>query len=443
MKVADLRRELESRGRDSRGLKAQLVARLEEVLREEAEAKEAKPDVEMKEADPEKPGDAAAETSENDDAKESGEKPRVSPLSDREQDRIRRHHRLPDTPALPAWPSRTAKGGRLRLESASLSQLLSNRLDSGGRESAFEVALFCEQFHEMLVRDCAYNICTALADCEQNEGEAGTTGAATSADDGSETQRKRPRLDSSAAADAGADEAATGLTRTIRPALLQACEFFDRDRTGQLASRDIEELVLSLGLLHSRSQIRRWVDKASGTEGASSLRYRRLTDRAVTAAEADAGYTAESAAQESGDSRPAPACSSEPVAARRFRPTAAAARPGCGCGCCDRPRPPWLPRGYAEYRQLLRDALDAVNAARQPFVDLFEAERLAIEEARKQREAEAAAAEAAKAAAAEAEKAAAAEAGDGEADNSDSVKPDEAEISEVEGGKEWAVVDAV
>ncbi|PAA63877.1 hypothetical protein BOX15_Mlig015350g3 [Macrostomum lignano] len=485
MKVADLRRELESRGRDSRGLKAQLVARLEEVLREEAEAKE---------ADPEKPGDAAAETSENDDAKESGEKPRVSPLSDREQDRIRRHHRLPDTPALPAWPSRTAKGGRLRLESASLSQLLSNRLDSGGRESAFEVALFCEQFHEMLVRDCAYNICTALADCEQNEGEAGTTGAATSADDGSETQRKRPRLDSSAAADAGADEAATGLTRTIRPALLQACEFFDRDRTGQLASRDIEELVLSLGLLHSRSQIRRWVDKASGTEGASSLRYRRLTDRAVTAAEADAGYTAESAAQESGDSRPAPSvfqraggCPPVPAdggggqARLRLRLLRSAEATLAAVSARERLCRDEIPlaasgleeadnrrreaetetvelkervetltqetaehkRGYAEYRQLLRDALDAVNAARQPFVDLFEAERLAIEEARKQREAEAAAAEAAKAAAAEAEKAAAAEAGDGEADNSDSVKPDEAEISEVEGGKEWAVVDAV
>uniref|UniRef100_A0A1I8FEQ5 S1-like domain-containing protein n=1 Tax=Macrostomum lignano TaxID=282301 RepID=A0A1I8FEQ5_9PLAT len=153
MKVADLRRELEvARSRFSRRTQGQLVARLEEVLREEAEGKGGQTGCRDEGGRPREAWRCRPLKHPKTMTLKNPEKPRVSPLSDREQDRIRRHHRLPDTPALPAWPSRTAKGGRLRLESASLSQqLLSNRLDSGGRESAFEVALFCEQFHEMLL----------------------------------------------------------------------------------------------------------------------------------------------------------------------------------------------------------------------------------------------------------------------------------------------------
>uniref|UniRef100_A0A1I8H6H8 SAP domain-containing protein n=1 Tax=Macrostomum lignano TaxID=282301 RepID=A0A1I8H6H8_9PLAT len=250
MKVPDLRRELELRGLSNKGLKAQLIARLEEALQkqqqEEQEKEKQQDDGEQKKSDEKAKTDDGTEAS-KDDAASAMPAPPPPPkeLTEAEKDRLRRMHKLPDAPALFVTPSRTARNGRLDCQLIPLAQLLAYRLDAS-REHTFEVSMFAEQFNDMLSRDCAFNISAAL-------------------------ERKAKSL------------------RTFRPDLLLSFVYFDRDRAGYLLCRDLEDLLHGLGTLRSRYQARRLAEllAASSSATASSsrrsselpmLRYRCLTD---------------------------------------------------------------------------------------------------------------------------------------------------------------------
>ncbi|VDP95001.1 unnamed protein product [Trichobilharzia regenti] len=160
--VSDLRNELAARKLDTKGLKVNLVARLQSALDEE---KKADAPEEMKVDE-----DSKAEQTPNKIASPSATQPKddSKDLSEKERRRLERLYRLGDKPAIVIHPNKSAKGGRFDCHRVSLFSLLDYRTEDQ-KEHNFEVSLFAEQFHEMLQRDAAFTIFKAIHDAPEKE----------------------------------------------------------------------------------------------------------------------------------------------------------------------------------------------------------------------------------------------------------------------------------
>ncbi|XP_074647315.1 cell division cycle and apoptosis regulator protein 1-like [Tubulanus polymorphus] len=167
IKVADMRRELEARGVNSKGLKSQLMARLTKALKTEQE----KDGNESSDATPEKTGETTAKddkskekdgkTKDDDDEKRKREDEDKRKREEKDRAIKERRYQLPDTPHIIVHPSGTAKNGRFDCTVMSLSVLLDYRPEDT-KEHSFEVSLFAELFNEMLMRDAGFRIYKAL-----------------------------------------------------------------------------------------------------------------------------------------------------------------------------------------------------------------------------------------------------------------------------------------
>lgn len=200
LKVQPLRKELEARGLSPRGLKSALIQRLTEAVEKEQRLENESKDVEMKEEVKKEEDfvkmemgkeDSKNETIQEDtilkdekieddsDKKEVKEEMKKEEKSDESKEekveteepkkpkidvgRIKRHYTLPEShPSIPVHPNSEFKKGNFDCLTTSLSSLLDYRQDDN-KESIFEVSVFAEAFYEMLQRQHAFNIYTALS----------------------------------------------------------------------------------------------------------------------------------------------------------------------------------------------------------------------------------------------------------------------------------------
>ncbi|VEL32344.1 unnamed protein product, partial [Protopolystoma xenopodis] len=167
MSVSDLRNELALRNIDSKGLKAQLQSRLQTALDDEKAKENAggdKTDDDTRaEQTPTKTATPAAGSTHQEKEKDDSKQ-----LSEKDRRRLERLYRLGDRPSILVHPNKAARGGRFDCHRVSLHTLLDYRTDEM-KEPNFEVALFAEQFHEMMQRDCAFNIFKAIYNAPEKE----------------------------------------------------------------------------------------------------------------------------------------------------------------------------------------------------------------------------------------------------------------------------------
>jgi hypothetical protein len=241
-------------------------------------------------------------------------------------------YKLPQLPQIIVHPSKTAKSGKFECQLLSLSHLLDYRKDDN-KESAFEVSLFAEYFNEMLIRDFGFNIYKSLLSIRTDKDKelfalaatttansnkrklsvsAGGSSDITNSDNETIIKRSKsneedkPQIDdeqptinklttevqkeetnlSQPQQQATAIIKPTTTTtiqltkpkpKTVYPELLLSFVFFDTNRTNYINEKDLEDLLLCIGLSLSRSKIKSLMLKISFKD--KLLNYRLLTDK--------------------------------------------------------------------------------------------------------------------------------------------------------------------
>lgn len=350
MKVMECRYELEARGLISKGMKAQLVARLSKILKQEQEESEENTDDQQEdgeatdvEGDDQKEKDT---TSDKDATKASAEKTteEVEKVAEDTKEPVKKKElQLPSEPYIFVHPSPVAKNGKFSCTMMSLSVLLDYRQDDN-KEHSFEVSLFAELFNEMLMRDFGFKIYRAInavpepeeskekekekssdkekdkkndsdvpaakkrktdddeaKDEKDNKKEDNKSDSTSSKkdeekekkkdwkdddkkDDHSSSRRSRDSKDKdreskdkdreSKDKDRERDVKVPNM-KTTDPSLLLSCVYFDLNRCDYIAEKDTEEILHTIGLQISRSQVRKLVKRVSSKE---QFNYRKLTD---------------------------------------------------------------------------------------------------------------------------------------------------------------------
>lgn len=188
----------------SKGMRTQLVPRLTIALKGEAEEEKRKRD----------------EVTGEEDQPSREESPTVEE-SEKRLDFVA-------TPQILVHPSRTAKGGKFSCSLVSLSVLLDYRPEDT-KEHTFEVSLFSELFNEMLMRDFGALVYRSVTNESLRKEKRD--------EDGEKKKKKEKKL--------GGNNA---------PLLLAYC-YFDLSHCNYIASKDLEDLFLTLGLQLSRAQV--------------------------------------------------------------------------------------------------------------------------------------------------------------------------------------------
>lgn len=240
-----------------------------------------------------------------------------------DKERLRRHYMLPESqPAIPVHPNATYKKGVFGCSTASLSNLLGYRQEDN-KESIFEVSVFAEAFKEMLQRGFAFTIYQALKNPmpelqkekeDEVEGEEEKKRKAKSEEDEEPKSKKaksesdepeqEEKTESKEKSDDGtrshsqdgksngkdnqndnkekgrSDHPAknknhTEKSVTVRRDLLLAFVYFDHTHCGFIKGSDLSDIIHSIGLGLSRSQISKLTSRYLDHD---TLHYRKLTD---------------------------------------------------------------------------------------------------------------------------------------------------------------------
>lgn len=331
LKVSELREELEARSMSSKGLKNQLLARLQKALKSEQEAEEKGVPEEIVPEVP-KEVEKTVDKMEDDENKKKEDEERKKQV-EKEKVVLEKRYELPDHPHVIVHPNKLAKSGKFDCTNMSLSLLLDYRQDDT-KEHSFEVSIFAELFNEMLMRDYGFRIYKSLYEAaekvreeerekerkkkeEKEKKEKEEKEKPVKEGDDKEESEKEPDaekitedLSEQEVSQDGDKRSRDGREEredkdkkdkdrdskdrekkkkekmmTINPQLLLAFVYFDQSHCGYILDKDVEELMYALGLNLSRAQVRRLVqsvlskDLKDSRENREALFYRRLTDK--------------------------------------------------------------------------------------------------------------------------------------------------------------------
>ncbi|KAI9553319.1 hypothetical protein GHT06_021217 [Daphnia sinensis] len=239
LKFSELKTELEARNLSSKGMRTQLVPRLTIALKCEAEEEKRKrEDAQLAE----------------EEQLESGSMESSLPAD--ETDSSRRLDFVA-SPQILVHPSATAKGGKFSCSLVSLSVLLDYRLEDT-KEHTFEVSLFSELINEMLMRDFGALVYRSVVNEYLRKEKRDKK-------EDEETEKKKKK------------EMKIGRIMNNAPLLLAYC-YFDLSHANYIASKDLEDLFLTLGLQLSRAQVRKLIQKVVTDD---CLRYKKLIEKSV------------------------------------------------------------------------------------------------------------------------------------------------------------------
>ncbi|XP_035205018.1 cell division cycle and apoptosis regulator protein 1-like isoform X2 [Stegodyphus dumicola] len=298
IKVYDLKRELEARNLSVKGLKSQLISRLARALKSESE-KESGEKASEQEAESTSEMETADDLGEEDAKKEKEDDKKQKEEKEKSSADIKN---FPDSPAILVQPSRTAKSGKFDCAVMSLSLLLDYRQEDN-KEHSFEVSLFAEIFNEMMMRDFGFCIYRSLVEAPEIKDDDKDKKKYDKKDDKKDRKdekedfRRKDEMnenDSDKDDDESDDDDYDGddkrekerkkkrkkrtLMCTHDPYLLLSFIYFDQSHCGYLLEKDIEEILYTLGLMLTRAQVRKLIQKVCKRE---IFRYRKLTDKPI------------------------------------------------------------------------------------------------------------------------------------------------------------------
>lgn len=250
-------------------------------------------------------------------------KPEPRKLDEKERHQIEKRYALPENPQIIVHPSKSARNGKFDCTVMSLSVLLDYRPEDT-KEHSFEVSLFAELFNEMLTRDFGFTIFKAInffpplkakeeTKDDEKKKDAKTTEESAESEkptesgekkepeveaskdeskDGDKKDKKRHAEDSDDSMTTRSDRSRSKRDKdkdgkdmkvverpkyiTAFPDILLSFVYFDQSHCGYIFEKDLEDLLYTLGLNLSRSQVRKISEKFVTRD---SLYYRKLTDR--------------------------------------------------------------------------------------------------------------------------------------------------------------------
>lgn len=342
IKVDELRLELMARKLDPKGLKAQLLNRLKEALEKEkldddlndmdqnelivntqmdtslSDQKEAEETsnnsftnpTNFNQMDEEKhegydendhgenqtAGDKTQNTANNDGEKIYKNQVSTSSNSNQNQPKplkfskheLEKMYKLPPSPHIIVHPSSSAKSSKFDCQLVSLSHLLDYRKEDN-KESSFEVSLFAECFNEMLIRDHGFVIYKHLVSIKANKDLGNKRRLSEAKDDDSEAKKLKQTDETSNGESSKNNNVPKSSEqqilpkpkpKTIYPELLLAFTYYDTNRTNYIHYKDLEDLLILIGLNLTRSKIRFILDKFDFKD--NLFNYRHLTDSSTS-----------------------------------------------------------------------------------------------------------------------------------------------------------------
>ncbi|CAF0707138.1 unnamed protein product [Brachionus calyciflorus] len=281
MKVDELRSELAARNLDTKGLKPQLINRLKEAIEAEKAHDGIDLSIDPKEASfLDDPIDSSQQSlileedlCQNKAEQKSDKKTQAynwSKLSKNEREKV---YRLPSTPHIIVHPSPTFKQNKFECQLVSLSHILDYRREDN-KECSFEVFLFAECFHEMLLRDNGFQIFKHILGLKDDTDKSNSNGKRKLPDEENSNDSKKTKTEENDSAVKSSNR-----PKTLYPDLLLSFTYFDTNRTNYLNEKDLEDLFFLLGLNLSRSKSKALMKKLTIRDGL--FNYRTLTDRSI------------------------------------------------------------------------------------------------------------------------------------------------------------------
>lgn len=200
-----------------------------------------------------------------------------SKLSKSERDKV---YRLPVTPHIIVHPSPTFKQNKFDCQLVSLSHLLDYRKDDN-KECSFEVFLFAECFHEMLLRDNAFHVYKHLLGLREYSDKTNAGGKRKLSEDDTSLDAKKTKTDEeNSKKNEEQKQDKTFRSKTLFPELLFSFTYIDSNRANYISDKDLEDLFYLIGLNLSRSKCKALLKKLNIRDGL--LNYRALTDRSIS-----------------------------------------------------------------------------------------------------------------------------------------------------------------
>ncbi|VDK47955.1 unnamed protein product [Anisakis simplex] len=337
MKVAELRQELMARDLETKGIKSVLFGRLQAALNEEKAKEEGKVEEEKekeiaKEKEQEKEKDkekvsrqrysaivdfacnmpfnelyiviqveeekpiTKEEPKEGKELTEE-EKKALEKLEKEKKEKklsLERHYAMPKETGILVHPSRLAKGGKFDCKVVSLHNLLDYRIDDC-KEHTFELAIMVECITEMLDRSHAFGVYKSISCALDKDAEKKRRNEAKiveflfglmklcaaevddKSNDKSEEQKKKDEEKREEERKKALGEPRKAIV--VNRSAFSAFCYFDRNLCGYLIEKDVEEILLSIGLNVSRAHVQKLLKKLSSHE---KINYRHLTDSWLT-----------------------------------------------------------------------------------------------------------------------------------------------------------------
>ncbi|KAL0279865.1 UNVERIFIED_CONTAM: hypothetical protein PYX00_001337 [Menopon gallinae] len=306
------------------------------------------------------PGDKDKEK-EKEDEKRLKEEKEKKKSDQKSKSVLEERYALPESPHILVFPSRTAKSGKFSCKIMSLSLLLDYSWEVS-KEHTFEVSLFAELFNEMLMRDYGMHVYRAICSAPESEeesdrnkeekekkddkddkkdrkeekddkdkkekpveksdkpteekdkkddikGEVQTVPNGNEKEDSHESSDNDDDDDDSVSRDSSfkrdrRDDRKDRKKRestphyTAYPELLLAFTYFDVTRYGCISGTHLEDLIHTLGLQLSRSQVKKLIGKVLHREYCD---YRKLTDLPVGTSPPEVSSTQSSSSVELGN----------------------------------------------------------------------------------------------------------------------------------------------